>query len=533
MARLERRRGGHWLILLAAAFGCGGGPQETDPDAPSTTDGSAGGSSTGSTTSASPATGAGPTTEEAGTDGESSTTGAVEESPRLATFRNGGFWTDVDGNRIEAHGGGFYFEDGTYYWIGEDKSHNSGNFRGVNCYASRDLEHWEFRRAIITRATAPALDASDRIIERPKVIFNDGTQKYVMWLHWEGANYAEAEAGVFSSDTIDGDYVYHSSFRPNGNMSRDDTLFKDDDGTAYFISAANENADLVIYELTDDYLDIERQVITLWRSSWREAPAMFKHEGRYWLVTSGATGWDPNQARYASAPTVDGPWTDLQNLGSNITYDTQPTYIIPFHGSETTTFIYAGDRWQDPDLGSSKYIWLPLELAENGLRLDFYDSWQLDLETGKWWPYDEFLPQQDWRVLYVDSEEIEGEDGAAANAFDGSASTYWHTGWDDLVHPHELQLDLGARYVLRTLRVLPRQDADDHGIIADYEFYVSDDSNAWGDPVASGRLGTGRAETRVEFGEKPGRYVRLVALSEIRGQGWTSLAELDLAGDPP
>ena len=101
---------------------------------------------------------------------------------------------------------------------------------------------------------------------------------------------AEAEAGVFRSATVCGDYTYVSSFRPEGNMSRDDTLFKDDDGTAYFISAANENADLVIYELTDDYLDIEREVITLWKGSWREAPAMMKVDGVYFLVTSGATG---------------------------------------------------------------------------------------------------------------------------------------------------------------------------------------------------------------------------------------------------
>ena len=90
---------------------------------------------------------------------------------------------------------------------------------------------------------------------------------------------------------------------------------------------------------------------------------MFKHDGSYYLVTSGATGWDPNQARYASAPSIEGPWTELSDLGDSITYDTQPTYIIPVHGTQTTTYIYAGDRWQDPDLAGSKYIWLPLKLG--------------------------------------------------------------------------------------------------------------------------------------------------------------------------
>ena len=85
-----------------------------------------------------------------------------------------------------------------------------------------------------------------------------------MWLHWDGNSYADAEAGVFTSarpSTATTRCASH--FRPNNNMSRDDTLFKDDDGKAYFISAANENADLMLYELSDDYLTIKRQVMRL------------------------------------------------------------------------------------------------------------------------------------------------------------------------------------------------------------------------------------------------------------------------------
>ena len=35
-----------------------------------------------------------------------------------------------------------------------------------------------------------------------------------------------------------------------------------------------------------------------------EAPAMFKHNGVYFLVTSGTTGWKPNQGKYTPAPAV-------------------------------------------------------------------------------------------------------------------------------------------------------------------------------------------------------------------------------------
>jgi hypothetical protein len=318
-------------------------------------------------------------------------------------------------------------------------------------------------------------------------------------------------------------------------MSRDDTLFKDDDGTAYFISAANENADLIIYELTDDYLDIERQVITLWISNWREAPAVFKEAGRYYLITSGATGWDPNQARYASSTSMEGPWSPMQNIGDNITYDTQPTYAIPYVGSATTTFIYAGDRWQDPDLQSSKYIWLPIKKNGTRLALDYYDQWQLNLRTGEWRAYDEFIPQSDWALVYVDSEETDDEDGRAVNAFDDISSSIWHTQWEaggpHAPLPHEIQIDLGAEWNINEMRYLPRQDGQENGIIIDYEFYAGMSTDNWGSPVATGAFAPNRDEKRVSFATTRARYIRLVALSEISGGEWTSVAELDLIGE--
>jgi hypothetical protein len=470
----------------------------------------------------------------AGNPADSGAAGAAAVSGKKVTFHNGGFWSDAQGDRMEAHGGGFLRVDDTWYWIGEDKSGNSAGFKGVNCYASKDLVTWELRGAVLTRATAPELDTMDRIIERPKVSYNATTQRYVMWLHWEGQNYAEAKAGVFSSENIDGPYTFHSAFQPLGNMSRDDTLFVDDDGTAYFISAANENADLMVYQLTPDYLEIERHVIKLWAGQKREAPAMFKDAGKYYLVTSGATGWDPNQAKYAMADAIAGPWSELRNLGNGTTFDTQPTYVIPVLGTEVTTYIYAGDRWQDPDLASSKYVWLPLKLDNGQLALDYYADWTLDLTTGEWSVDDGFIPQNDWRLLHTDSEETEAENGSASNAFDDSASTIWHTAYTNNkpAPPHEIQLDLGANYELTGLRYLPRQDGVDYGTIADYALYISQDPAAWGDPVAMGSFPANKEPKPITFAAHAGRYVRFVALREINDKPYTSIAELDLSGTP-
>jgi hypothetical protein len=300
----------------------------------------------------------------------------------IVTIKNGGFWLDTAGKRIEAHGGGLLFANDAWYWVGEDRS--TGSFKAVNCYRSTDLSHWEFRRAIITRQTSSELNAADRIIERPKVTYNASTKKYVLWLHWEGMNYATAEAGVFSSDSIDGDYTQVRHLRPNNNMSRDDTLFRDDDGKAYFLSAANNNADSALYELTADYTNITRQIATLWPGAYREAPAIMKAGATYFIVNSGATNWDANQQKYATASSMNGPWSALSNLGDATGFDTQSAFIIPVKGSKTTTYIYAGDRWQDPDLPSSKYIWLPIKVNGTKLTMDNYASWQLNVTTGEW-----------------------------------------------------------------------------------------------------------------------------------------------------
>jgi hypothetical protein len=450
------------------------------------------------------------------------------------TIRNGGFWNDQASKRIEAHGGGFLQVGDTWYWFGEDKSANGAGFKAVNCYASKDLGTWTFRKAIITRMTAPELAASDRIIERPKVTYNESTKQYVMWLHWEGQNYAEAKAGVFTSDTVDGDYEYKSAFQPNMNMSRDDTLFRDDDGKAYFLSAANENADLILYELSADYLTIGRQVATLFKGQKREAPALFKDRGRYYLITSAATGWDSNQAKYATATSIEGPWSALQNLGSGTTHDTQPTYVIPLRGARGTTYVYAGDRWQDPDLGSSKYIWLPLEVDDMGhLTLDYYPEWQLNAVAGTWSADDGFLPQDEWKLVRADSEETSAENGRASNAFDGSASTLWHSQYTGgaPTPPHEIVIDLGATYRLEALRYTPRQDGQDHGNVGDYAVYVSDASDQWGTAVAMGTFAAGSDAKLVRFSAgQSGRYLRFVASREIMGREWTSVAELDLTG---
>ncbi|MDO7907872.1 family 43 glycosylhydrolase [Paenibacillus sp. JX-17] len=366
------------------------------------------------------------------------------------SFTPGAVWRDTNGAVIQAHGGGIMYDEqtATYYWYGEDKTNGYLPARGVRVYSSQDLYNWKDEGLaltaiesmdqfdtdpLISRLYAGRTDRGDifndigtqRIIERPKVIYNDKTGKYVMWMHTDGpsatsnANYAKAEAGYALSDSPTGPFVYQESNRmdrapedaeyngqPNQpGMARDMTLFKDDDGTAYLIYSSEENMTIYISKLNDSYTDVTgwhrdgqtardttykavygEDYIRVFPGAQREAPAVFKYQGKYYLITSGATGWAPNKSRYTVADDILGEWKPMRDFAmgtkASTTFDSQSTHVIPVDAARGK-FIYMGDRWNEGNLKDSRYIWLPIEFGtDDSIMLKWYDSWQLDLLNG-------------------------------------------------------------------------------------------------------------------------------------------------------
>lgn len=283
---------------------------------------------------------------------------------------NGEVWKDEQGEPIHAHGGHMLRHADFYYWYGEDRRED----RYVSCYRSKDLVHWEFRGSVLTVNTQAEYgriradlrlsneDGSKVNLERPKVLYNDKTHRFVLWAHYEnGKDYRAAACAIATSDSPDSGFVYHGSFNPFGYMSRDCTLFRDDDGTAYFISAARDNADLHVYRLADDYLNVEALVHKLWQGEYREAPAVFKREDRYYMLTSFCTGWAPNQGKYASADSMEGRWSLLNDFGDATTFDTQPAFVLQLSEDR---FLYVSDRWNAEDYDRSGYVILPIEFED-------------------------------------------------------------------------------------------------------------------------------------------------------------------------
>ncbi|MFB0551877.1 MAG: discoidin domain-containing protein, partial [Phycisphaerae bacterium] len=133
------------------------------------------------------------------------------------------------------------------------------------------------------------------------------------------------------------------------------------------------------------------------------------------------------------------------------------------------------------------------------------------------------------KVVKVDSEETAGEDGKGVNAVDGNPDTIWHTQWLDAspAHPHEIILQLDPPCKIKGLTYLPRQDVDDEGTIEGYEIYVSADGKNFGQPVKKGEFFPyGKDKKIVLFEPKQCGFVKLIALSEVNGQPWTSAAEI-------
>jgi len=349
-------------------------------------------------------------------------------------FKPGAIWPDNDGKHINAHGGGILFYDNTYYWFGESRLPRSEKDRtsyGVSCYSSNDLLNWknEGLALRVINDTASLLQPGC-VIERPKVIYNKKTKIFVMWFHHElkGQGYRAALTGVAVSDNITGPYKYIHSLRPNagiwpqnfpeefrrpregesslkswtpewitavkeglfvrrdfegGQMARDMTIFVDKDGKAYHVHSAEENMTLHFSELSDDYLDFTGKYIRILPGESNEAPALFFAKGKYYMFSSGTTGWKPNPARLSTAIKLSGEWRSIGNPcrgpdeENKITFGSQSTHVLAVQGKKNS-FIFMGDRWTPDNLADSRHIWLPVEWENGNPVLRWYSNWTLD-----------------------------------------------------------------------------------------------------------------------------------------------------------
>jgi hypothetical protein len=305
------------------------------------------------------------------------------------TIRPGEPWPDDRGRHVQAHGGGIIKRGDTYYWFGEDRSKdNDPQKRYVACYASKDLAHWTFRNQVL-RLADPEQFGPEWVLERPKVFFNARTNQFVMYMHIDGrlpgskSRYSIARVGIAVCDTVDGDYLYVKSFRPLGKESRDIGQFIDDDGTAYLIFESRPTKGFFIAKLSDDYLDVAKEVCLI------EAPleggAVVHYDGLYYAIGSALTSWSPNPNKYATATSLAGPWSEFKDIAppETNTYGSQSTMMLKVTGAKTTSVVFMGDIWKPAEQWESRYLWMPLDISRGQLRLPAPAPWTIDVKSGE------------------------------------------------------------------------------------------------------------------------------------------------------
>lgn len=348
---------------------------------------------------------------------------------KQTSFRPGQEWLDTKGKPIQAHGGSILEEDGVFYWYGENKERTTGDSDiwhwGVRCYSSTDLYNWEDRGLIIEpdlSDPASPLHPSQHL-DRPHIARDLRSGRYVCWIKVMGSGQSEEQtASVLVADDLLGPYRLERSFvKPQGLTMGDFDLVVDDTGGRLYFE--HPHSEVICSDLADDLTSatgtLSRHFTGFTVPDSREAPAHFEREGRHYLITSGTSGYFPNQSQVAVAEQPHGPFTTLGNLHpsdhSGTSFRSQISSVLR-HPHKKDLYIALGDRWlprrppedsdytdlfrryfageQSDELAEliaragddldrantsiARYVWLPVHFDGGIPRVEWLDEWCID-----------------------------------------------------------------------------------------------------------------------------------------------------------
>jgi hypothetical protein len=326
-------------------------------------------------------------------------------SAEKAVIRNDTVWRDTSGREIWCNGGHMIREGDRFYWVGYETRPQTG-FRNIKLYSSANLADWKFENNILRNEGPLAILGW---AGRPGLLVNRATKKYVVLFEADSRQWERHKVGFARCDTIGGDYEFVRYVYPEGNRSSGDQSVYQEQNDAYLICTLDKliagkrylNQSLAIFKLTPDYLNIEKKVYEGFdnvngdRSVYprhqtsREASHIIKVDGLYYWFSSGLLGWNSSQTMYATAPALAGPWSELKVLAtepaSPDSFNTQHDFVIPVTGTQTTTYLYVGDRYsQHHGQGIGRNVFLPLVWESGVPKLLWRSKWRIDVETGRW-----------------------------------------------------------------------------------------------------------------------------------------------------
>ncbi len=318
-------------------------------------------------------------------------------------IHNDTFWKDTSGTPIYSQGGGVLKVGDTYYWYGVKYNgavtyaakptgpNSDTSFNAVTCYSSKDLVSWKFEANVMTQAGSGTEVAGASWFGRLGVAYNATTKQYVLVSQYSGtAGTGELFA---TSSTPTGPFVFDHIQAVVTNVANsttgDQTLFIDDDGTAYVIcSSSSGRSNLYVAPLHPaDYLSVD-PATRIFGGPGREGNAMFKYSGHYYFCSSDLHGWNASHTYCISATNIMGPYGAefvMANTDADFSHVTQTGFFITVQGSGQSTVIFAGDRWADfagNGLGFNQ--WLPLTFTGTTPQFQSVTEWSLNAATGAW-----------------------------------------------------------------------------------------------------------------------------------------------------
>lgn len=341
-------------------------------------------------------------------------------------------WLDVSGRRIQAHAGGFLYENGIYYWYGENKEYTDGESEiwtwGIRLYSSRDFYNWEDKGLIIPPDVEnPGSELyPEKRVDRPHILRNPTTGKYICWIKNSGG---DACFNVLIADSLMGSWkMVNEHYNPFGLHVGDfDIICEEESGRAYLYCEANHRQ-VVGFRLNADFTEAEKIISRQYEGMnppfTREGVTVFQRRDKLWMLTSGMTGYVPNQSDSAVSGnfeepfvSVGDPHVDDPTLSS---FNSQISQVFKVPGKKNL-YLAVADRWvpgypldreralairrasashYDPEhfqpTGEDKeilasapmldsantsiadYVILPIEFADEQPRIFWRDKWKLD-----------------------------------------------------------------------------------------------------------------------------------------------------------
>lgn len=304
-------------------------------------------------------------------------------------------WLDDCGAPLQCHMGGILYHEGRYYLLGMDwRAKRLPGFpcdwfknAGFAVYSSPDLMNWTYHGNSCGPENTPDHPLYDytHIVARVRPLRATGTGKFVALFQVVDESFSELNVtAVAVADKPEGPYRWHGILQCEGKpvQGSDTAVFTDDDGTQYLLSGLagpNEwNVSDCLYQLAPDCLSALKSKKL---GTGGEAPALFKHQGVYYLLHSQLTGLTVNDNFYHTATNLWGPWQAkgliAQGPHSEKTFLTQTMDVVPVAG-KSGAYIWIGDSIRNTMSPWNRTVWLPVTIKASGeMEIRWRDSWTL------------------------------------------------------------------------------------------------------------------------------------------------------------